>query len=224
VPYREAWELQRTLQRELIGGDGPEVLLVLSHPPVITRGKSSPPENVYASAETLAKRCIELIDVERGGDVTYHGPGQLVLYPIINLQHHRRDVGWYMRMLEEVAIRTLAELGLRGLRSPGRTGVWVGDGEEELTATNGTGSDLRKIASLGVRISRWCTLHGIALNVKRDEDGFSLINPCGLGKVSITSAERELGREISMGEVELSAIRNFSSVFNYMDSCGGALG
>ncbi len=183
-PYAEVWELQRETQQALIARRGPETLLVCEHPPTITLGKSSKAEHVLASPETLSKNRIEVFNVERGGDVTYHGPGQVVVYPIVDLRLRKRDVDWYMRLLEQAAIETLATFGVVGTRIKGKTGVWVLDPD---------GFSPRKIASLGVRISRWCTMHGLALNLGSVpgeislEEGFSYINPCGLGDVQITS-------------------------------------
>jgi lipoate-protein ligase B len=190
VPYQEAWHLQRELQRAVIAEEKPEHLLLCEHPPTITIGKSSGEGHILAGAEQLKALGVETFEVERGGDVTFHGPGQLVGYPILDLRKRRRDVGWYMRQLEEVLIRLLKEYELEGTRVQGKTGVWL--------AANAHCPHPRKLASLGVRISRWVTMHGFALNVGSVpgelslERGFSLIKPCGLGDVDMSSIAREL--------------------------------
>jgi lipoate-protein ligase B len=195
--YFEAWELQRKAQRALIDGTGPELLIITEHLPTITLGKSAKASHVLAPPETLRARGISTFEVERGGDVTYHGPGQLVAYPIINLSSRRRDVDWYMRLLEGAIIRSLNEWSVPSFRIKGRTGVWVGKSTDSEAALDGSSGEPRKIASLGVRLSRWCTMHGLAVNIASRhpylslEEGFSLINPCGLGPVTITSLASE---------------------------------
>lgn len=186
--YSETWELQKKLQRELIDGIGAEKLLLCEHHPVVTTGKSTKAGNLLISEELLRAKNIELFAVERGGDVTYHGPGQIVGYPILNLNHYRRDVAWYMRTLEQVIIELLQQFGVPGERRDGRTGVWT------KPSYDGTVSPERKIASIGVRISRWCTMHGFALNVLDCTQGFSNINPCGFTDIEVTSIEQERSR------------------------------
>ena len=177
VPYEEALELQRALARERISGAIPEdMLLLLEHPPVVTLGRSAKASNLISSADFLASRAVELFEVERGGDVTFHGPGQLVGYPIIDLKRHKLDLHWYLRQVEEALIRTLAEHAIPAERNPGFTGVW----------TNG-----KKIASIGVHARDWVTWHGFALNVTTDLSYFDLIIPCGIDGVTMTSIERE---------------------------------
>ncbi|RJP73707.1 MAG: lipoyl(octanoyl) transferase LipB, partial [Candidatus Zixiibacteriota bacterium] len=180
IPYDAAYRLQRDLWAQRVAGDIPDQLLLLEHPPVITLGRNTRAEHLLLSADLLAQRGIQVVEADRGGDVTYHGPGQLVGYPVINLQPDRMDVLRYLRDLEEALIRTLAQFGLEGGRRPGYTGVWVDD---------------RKIASIGVKISRWVTYHGFALNVAPDLSAFDLIVPCGLSGVRMTSLARELGRD-----------------------------
>lgn len=180
-PYAEALEVQRAAARARIAGDIPEdVLLLVEHPPVITLGRSArDPSHLMASPELLASRGVELFEVDRGGDVTFHGPGQLVAYPIVDLTRHRQDLHWYLRQLEEVVIRTLARFDIAGERSDGQTGVW----------TKG-----RKIASIGVHVRQWVTWHGLALNVSTDLSYFDLMVPCGIAGVTMTSVEQELIR------------------------------
>jgi lipoate-protein ligase B len=178
MPYAGALTLQREAAKaRLSGAIADDVLLLVEHPPVITLGRSTKDGNLLASAELLAARGVELFEVERGGDVTFHGPGQLVGYPIINLEHHTRDLHWYLRQLEEVLMRTLASFDVAGSRSAGKTGVWVKD---------------RKIASIGVHARQWVTWHGFALNVTTDLSYFDLMVPCGIQDVAMTSLEREL--------------------------------
>jgi lipoate-protein ligase B len=178
MPYGEALELQRDLARKRISGEiGQDMLLLLEHPPVVTLGRSSKARNLISSEQFLASKGIELFDVERGGDVTFHGPGQLVGYPIIDLKRHRLDLHWFLRQVEEGLIRTLAKYSIAAERNPPFTGVW----------TNG-----RKIASIGVHARDWVTWHGFALNVTTDLSYFDLIIPCGIDGVVMTSIEREV--------------------------------
>lgn len=179
MPYADALALQRAVARARIGGEiGEDLLLLVEHPPVVTLGRSSKERHLLASPALLAARGVELFEVERGGDVTYHGPGQLVGYPIIDLKRHKQDLHWYLRQVEEALIRAVAPLGITGERSAGYTGVW----------TQG-----RKLASIGVHARDWVTWHGFALNVTTDLSYFGLIVPCGIAAVEMTSVARELG-------------------------------
>lgn len=185
-PYREVWKIQQGIQQELIKGTGEPTLILCEHPAVLTLGRAAKRENILASPEELKNQGVEVIEIERGGDVTLHCPGQLVGYVLVDLTPLRRDVGWFMRSLEEVAIRSIEAYDLKGQRIEGKTGVWL-DIEKEA----------RKIASIGVRISRWCSLHGFALNVSNSLDLFSLIHPCGIREVSMTSVSKEaIGAEV----------------------------
>ncbi len=176
--YAEILELQRRIAAARINGEiSQDVLLVLEHSPVVTLGRSSKSKNLVASKDFLALRGVELHEVERGGDVTFHGPGQLVGYPIIDLKRHKQDLHWYLRQLEQAIIDTLAKFGIEAERSTGYTGVW----------TKG-----KKIASIGVHARDWVTWHGIALNVSTDLSFFDLIVPCGIAGVVMTSIEREI--------------------------------
>src|SRR5690349_16494179 len=178
LSYGEALELQRSIARDRIAGAIPQdVLLLLEHPPVVTLGRGSKEKNLVASPEFLKSKGVELFEVERGGDVTFHGPGQLVGYPIIDLKRHRQDLHWFLRTVEEALIQTLARYEIPGERSSGFTGVW----------TNG-----RKIASIGVHARDWVTWHGFALNVTTDLSYFDFIVPCGIDGVTMTSIEKEL--------------------------------
>ncbi|MBN8548587.1 MAG: lipoyl(octanoyl) transferase LipB [Deltaproteobacteria bacterium] len=224
-PYQEVWELQRELQKKLIASEAPETLLLCEHPPVITIGRSGKKSNILVAETELAARGVTLFEVERGGDVTYHCPGQLVAYPIINLSTKKRDVGWYMRTLEEVVIQTLQEFDIKGLRVAGKTGVWTQPTENaidfRLPAAPATleyqAKDLQKIASLGVRISRWCTMHGISLNVRDCREGFRLINPCGFTEIEMSSIEQVSGEVVSIEAVQSICIERFAKLFGFTD-------
>jgi lipoyl(octanoyl) transferase len=206
--YAEVLELQRAVARARISGDVPEdVLLLVEHPPVVTLGRATKERNVVSSPEYLASRGVELFEVERGGDVTFHGPGQLVGYPIVDLKRHRRDLHWYLRQVEEALILALDGYGIRGTRNAGYTGVWTGEPGAEDTRP------VRKIASIGVHARDWVTWHGFALNVNTDLSYFGLIVPCGIDGVDMTSIARETGRQVDMPEVERSVANAFSRVF-----------
>lgn len=183
MSYAEAWDLQKQLAQARISGEiGEDLLLLVEHPPVVTLGRSAKEAHLVASRELLSARGVELFEVERGGDVTYHGPGQLVGYPIIDLKRHRQDLHWYLRQLEEAIIRGVAPFGVQGWRQQGFTGVWTGDEGRP-----------RKLASIGVHARDWVTWHGFALNVATDLSAFDLIVPCGIQAVAMTSLSAELG-------------------------------
>ena len=176
-PYREVLELQRQLRAgRLDGSVGADLLLLVEHEPVYTLGRGTREGSLPVPVEVLRERGADVVEIERGGDVTWHGPGQLVGYPILHLSTHREDLHWYLRTLEQALIDGLAVLGIPAERNPGKTGVW----------TRG-----RKIASIGVHVRQWVTLHGFALNVHPDLDWFSLIVPCGIQGVEMTSIKRE---------------------------------
>jgi lipoyl(octanoyl) transferase len=179
-PYAEVLELQRALaQRRLSGKLKDDLLLLVEHEPVVTLGRGTQPRSLPLSAAELARRGVQQFEVERGGDVTFHGPGQLVGYPILDLRQHREDLHWYLRTLEDALIAGLDELGIEAGRNPGLTGVW----------TRG-----RKIGSIGIHVKQWVTFHGFALNVNTDLSYFELIVPCGIRDVVMTSVALELGR------------------------------
>jgi lipoyl(octanoyl) transferase len=199
VPYARALELQRSIARQRIDGSVPEdVLLLLEHPPVVTLGRSSKENHVLASPELLRARGVELFEVERGGDVTFHGEGQLVGYPIIDLKRHKRDLHWYLRQVEEALIVALSAFDIVAERNPGYTGVWTAG---------------RKIASIGVHARDWVTWHGFALNVSTDLDFFGLIVPCGIQSVTMTSITKELGHPVSVAEVTAVIAASFGATF-----------
>jgi len=200
VPYAEALALQKTLVEERRAGRVPDLLLLLQHPPVITLGvRRDSRTHVKASDQQLAVHGIEVHEAGRGGDVTYHGPGQIVGYPILDLRPDRCDVHRYVRDLEEVMIRVCADYGIAAQRVEGLSGAWVG---------------AEKIGAIGVRISRWITSHGFAFNVNTRLDDFQLIVPCGIADRGVTSLRKLLGRELSMEEVEDRIIRRFAEVFD----------
>jgi lipoyl(octanoyl) transferase len=201
LPYAEGLALQETLVRRRRADEVPDTLLLLEHPHVITLGTGSHEENVLIGPEERARRGIELFSTGRGGDVTYHGPGQLVGYPILDLKPDRTDVHRYLRDVEEVLIRVLGDFGLAGSRRAGMTGVWAGE---------------RKVAAIGVRVSSgWITSHGFALNVSTDLGFFDAIVPCGIREYGVGSIRGETGRPVEMAEVEESVVLHFGEVFGH---------
>ncbi len=203
TPYRQAWELQREIFRGVIAGEKDDTLILVEHPHVYTFGRGADKGNFLLTDETLQELGAEKFEIERGGDVTYHGPGQLVGYPILNLAHFKEDLGWYLRALEDTVIHVLDTYHVEGFRIPGRTGVWVGDaGREE------------KICAIGVHASRWCTMHGFAFNINTDLSYFQHIIPCGISDRGVTSLESMLGRTIPMDEVAARYVQAFETVFS----------
>jgi lipoyl(octanoyl) transferase len=200
MPYAEALALQRSLVEERRANHVPDLLLLLQHPPVITLGVKGDGgrSNVVADPSRLSVLGIEVAETGRGGDVTYHGPGQIVGYPILDLRPDRCDVHRYVRDLEEVMIRVCADYGVAAGRIQGLTGAWVGDD---------------KIGAIGVRVSRWITSHGFALNVNTDLAHFDLIVPCGIAQKGVTSLQRATGRKLSMSDVEDALVRHVRGRF-----------
>jgi lipoyl(octanoyl) transferase len=200
VDYQAALDLQKDLVEQRKQGLIPDQLLLLEHPHVITLGSRNhnSRSNVLETPESLARQGVALFETGRGGDVTYHGPGQLVGYPILELPKDRRDVHRYVRDLEEVLIQTVSDFGVAASRIRGLTGIWVGD---------------EKLAAIGVRISRWVTSHGFALNVSTDLSRFGLIVPCGITGKGVTSLERLLGRQVPMDEVATAVAGRFEAAF-----------
>ena len=200
VEYQAALDLQADLVEQRKQGVIPDQLLLLEHPHVITLGarNRTSRSHVLETPEALALKGVGLFETGRGGDVTYHGPGQLVGYPILELPVDRRDVHRYVRDLEDVLIQAVGDFGIAAARIPGLTGIWVGD---------------RKLAAIGVRISRWVTSHGFALNVSTDLSHFDLIVPCGIADKGVTSMERLLGRRVPMDEVAEAVVLRFERVF-----------
>jgi lipoate-protein ligase B len=201
-PYAQVLELQRSLCRARQAGElRDDLLLLVEHEPVVTLGRGTRPESMPLSPTEMERRGVGVYEVERGGDVTFHGPGQLVGYPILDLRNHREDLHWYLRKLEAALIESLGSLGLPGDRRPGLTGVW----------TRG-----RKIASIGIHVKQWITYHGFALNVNTDLDYFGLIVPCGISGVVMTSVATEMGRMPDEGlleEARTAVIQGMAKVF-----------
>ncbi|SRR5579871_479981 len=221
MEYQQAWNYQEELLQENVRiksevrTQASEVipnhqlqttnyLLFVEHPPVYTLGKSGHAENILMNDEEMKEHGIEFFKTNRGGDITFHGPEQIVAYPILDLEKFGTDIGKYLRNLEEVIIRTLAEFGIKGERSPGETGVWI---EPDIKFK------ARKICAIGVRCSRWITMHGFAFNVNTDLSYFNNIIPCGIADKQVTSLERELGKKISIDEVKEKIRQNFEKVF-----------
>lgn len=227
MEYKAAWDYQELLLQENIrrksvvysleSGAGNTVisthdsilttqhyLLFVEHPPVYTLGKSGNIENVLINEEMRTRKGIEFFRTNRGGDITFHGPQQIVGYPILDLEKFETDIGKYLRKIEEVIILTLADYGIKGDRSPGETGVWI---DPDVKGKE------RKICAIGVRTSRWITMHGFAFNVNTDLSYFSFIIPCGISNKQVTSLEKELGRKVDMDEAKEKVKRNFEKVF-----------
>jgi lipoate-protein ligase B len=199
VPYGEVLELQRRWASARSAGTVGDCLLLVEHPPVITLGRGAKRDNLLVKEEGLRAQGIEVCEAERGGDVTYHGPGQLVGYPILDLDQHGRDLHHYVRNLEEVLIRALRLHGIDAMRRPGQTGVWAAEA---------------KVASIGVHVSRWVSRHGFALNVDPDLHAFDLIVPCGLDGVRMTSMTALLGRTLAVQSVAETVAEEFGLVFD----------
>lgn len=210
--YQAAWDLQESLLKENVrrkSGEADKLstehyLLFVEHPPVYTLGKSGNKENVLLSDEELQANHIEFFHTNRGGDITFHGPDQIVGYPILDLEKYYTDIGKYLRNIEEVIILTMAEYGIKGERSAGETGVWI---DPDVPGRE------RKICAIGVRCSRWVTMHGFAFNVNTDLTYFNHIIPCGIVNKQVTSLQQELGRKPDMQEVKEKVKRNFERVF-----------
>jgi lipoyl(octanoyl) transferase len=207
--YKEAWDhqenlLQQSVQLKQRGEPPLNYLLFTEHFPVYTLGNNGRAENVLINEEERLKKEVEYFHTNRGGDITFHGPEQLVGYPIFDLDQFKTDLGWYLRSLEEVIILTMAEYELHGERSAGETGVWL-DAHEK-------GKE-RKICAMGIRCSRWITMHGFAFNVNTDLSFFDYIIPCGIKDKRVTSLGKELGHAVSMEEIKEKVKRNFEKVF-----------
>jgi lipoyl(octanoyl) transferase len=202
IGYAEAWALQKRVAAARKSAAIEDVLLLCEHPHVITQGRNGKRENLLATEQVLRQKGVEFHATDRGGDITYHGPGQIVGYPILNLGAIRRDVVWYVRMLEEAMIRATADFGITAERIAGKTGIWVGsEGAEE------------KLAAIGVHVSRWVTSHGFAYNVATDLRYFDLIVPCGIADRKATSLEKLLGRSVPPNQVAPRIAQHLGEVF-----------
>lgn len=209
-PYKQTWDYQEELLQQKIKAkqenlNQPDYLLFVEHNPVYTLGKNGKEKNLLINDQMLAARGIEFFHINRGGDITFHGPEQLVGYPVLDLDNYKTDLGWYLRSLEEVIILTIGEYGLKGERSKGETGVWLD------AAIKGKE---RKICAMGIRCSRWITMHGFALNVNVDLNYFNFITPCGIQDKQVTSMQKELGYAVDMKEVKAKLVKNFEQVFD----------
>lgn len=217
ISYQQAWDYQTSLHQKLVEAKlaqrqlptmnlPPHHLLFCEHPPVYTLGKSGSLDHLLLDATALENQGFEFFKINRGGDITYHGPGQLVGYPILDLERFFTDVHRYVRSLEEVIIRTLANYGLEGKRVAKYTGVWLGD----------EGRNMRKICAIGVHLGRWVTLHGFAFNINTQLEHFSNIIPCGIQEehLGVTSLQQELGHALDLAEVKAQVQRHFAVVFD----------
>lgn len=199
IDYAEAYDIQKRLWSQKVAGQDADVLLLLEHPPTFTIGKSGKLENLLLAREGLAGEGISLFFTDRGGDITYHGPGQLVAYPVIDLRNRGKDIHRYIHDLEEVVIRTLADFSIAARRDEKNVGVWVGNDE---------------IAAIGVSVRRWIAMHGLALNVNPTLKHFSFINPCGLLDRGVTSMAKVLSRDVPMEAVAKGLVDHFAEVFD----------
>lgn len=210
--YKEVWDYQEMLLKQNVQLKSDDFtkqnttnyLLFVEHTPVYTLGKSGHKEHVLISDEELQQKGIEFFHINRGGDITFHGPQQIVGYPILDLDKFKTDLGWYLRSLEEVIILTMAEYGIIGGRSKGETGVWI---DADIKGKE------RKICAMGIKCSRWITMHGFAFNVNTDLNYFNYIVPCGIQNKQVTSLEKELGYKLNYEEVKQKVQRNFEQVF-----------
>jgi lipoyl(octanoyl) transferase len=202
TPYADVWATQKQIFSNLLNGKDADTLILCEHPHVYTLGRATDISNVLFSEEKLREIGAEKFEIERGGDVTYHGPGQLVGYPLLNLSHFNEDLGWFLRAIEETIILTLKEFDIEGFRIAGKTGVWVKSGYEE-----------EKICAIGVKASKWCTMHGFALNVHTDLSYFDYIIPCGIADKKVTSMEKVLSHQVDMSNVKSTYRESFKKVF-----------
>lgn len=198
LDYQQAWDFQRRLHQQRVAGEIPDTLIITEHPPTYTLGKSGHEENLVADEARLKRQGVNVYRIDRGGDITYHGPGQIVGYPILDLHDHYLDVHRYLRDLEEVIIKTLADYGVESGREEGLTGVWVKGA---------------KVAAIGVKTSRWVTMHGFAFNVNTDLGYFQNIIPCGITDKPVTSLSQLLRNKQDLDEVIEKVVKNFQGVF-----------
>ncbi|HEX7358397.1 MAG TPA: lipoyl(octanoyl) transferase LipB [Ignavibacteriaceae bacterium] len=200
IDYKEAWDLQKSVHQLRAENRIDDVFFLLEHPHTYTLGKTADKENLVGSEKYLSDNKISVYDIDRGGDITYHGPGQIVGYPIINLTNWQQDTHKYLRALEELIINVCSEYGLNSGRVEKYTGVWIDD---------------RKICAIGIKVSRWITMHGFAFNVNTDLKLFNGIIPCGISDKDVTSLNRELKKELNVSEVKERILHHFSKIFSY---------
>lgn len=198
--YNKIWQIQKSIVKSRIQSQIPDCLLITEHQPVITLGRGTDKNNLLVSTDVLEKNGIDICEIERGGDITFHGPGQTVLYPIIDLKNRGSDVRKYLRDLEQFAISAFSELGLQASTKEGLTGIWIND---------------HKVGAIGVAVSRWITYHGIAINVNVDLDYFKYINPCGITNYPVGSLSQFLTEDISVNVVNDLLVKHFAEVFGY---------
>ncbi|HKI79189.1 MAG TPA: lipoyl(octanoyl) transferase LipB [Ignavibacteriaceae bacterium] len=203
IDYNVAWDLQKKILNLRVDNKINDILFLLEHPHTYTLGKVADKKNLIGSKEYLEKKKISVYDIDRGGDITYHGPGQIVGYPIIDLKKWKMDTHKYLRALEEVIIKTCAEYGVKGIRDPKYTGVWI---------------ENRKIAAIGIKVSKWVTMHGFAFNINTDLDFFTGIIPCGITDKAVTSLSKETNKKISVNEVKEKLVNNFKEIFEYHEA------
>ena len=202
ISFKEAWDFQKGKLNAVKSGFLKSALILCRHKPVITLGRLARKKNILASPEILKQKGIELYEIDRGGDVTYHGPGQVTIYPVFNLHYFKKDIHLFLRKLEEVVIDFLSDFGIEGLRYAGRTGVWIGK---------------EKISSIGISLKNWITLHGVTINIKKDDlDNFQLIRPCDMD-IQMTSLETVLGRDINIDGLKESIVTKFK--VNFLEEC-----
>ena len=195
--YNDIWNLQKYYFQKVTENRDCNYLIFTEHKPVITIGKSGGDENIVANRQYLKDQGIAVVEIDRGGDITYHGPGQIVVYPILNLLEFKKDIHWYLRSLEEIVIQTLIEFAIPAQRIKGLTGVWVGD---------------KKICAIGIKVTRWVSMHGIALNVSPDLNYFNYIIPCGIKGKGVTSIFEQIGNIIPVNHVILKLIEKFEQI------------
>ncbi len=200
IDYKVAWDLQKSTFELRHNKKLPDIIFLLEHPHTYTLGKTADKKHLIGSDDFLSGNKISVYDIDRGGDITYHGPGQIVGYPIIDLNEWQNDTHKYLRALEEVIIRTCSYYNIIGTRVPKYTGVWIED---------------RKIAAIGIKVSRWITMHGFAFNINTDLSLFSGIIPCGISDKEVTSLQKETGRKMDIQEVKSLLVKNFKEVFSY---------
>jgi lipoyl(octanoyl) transferase len=200
IDYKEAWDLQYKIHTSRVQGNVRDHFLLLEHPNTYTLGKTADKSNLIGNEEYLKEKNISVYDIDRGGDITYHGPGQIVGYPIINLNDWKQDTHKYLRALEEIIIRVCLEFGLIGRRDPEYTGVWIED---------------RKIAAIGIKVSRWVTMHGFAFNINTDLSLFNGIIPCGISDKAVTSLSKETNKTVEINFVKSLILQHFTEIFEY---------
>ncbi|MBN8690356.1 MAG: lipoyl(octanoyl) transferase LipB [Armatimonadetes bacterium] len=198
LPYNEAWDKQLEVAEMVMAG-APDTLIFVEHPPVLTLGAGFHEQNLLFTPEQLKQKGVDVVRTDRGGDVTYHCPGQLVIYPIFDLTRHGKDLHKWLRDLEETQLAVLAHYGIEGRRFPPHTGAWIGD---------------KKVSAIGVKIKKWVSVHGIAMNCNNAMDGFQLIIPCGIVGYGVTSLSMILGRDVTVDEVKAVTIQAFEQVFD----------